>query len=81
MKAKELDEKFDNNENVLEYFDLTNIRRPGWENQELNIEFPKWMIQAIEREARRLGVNSESLIKVWIGERLEKHLAVAMTDE
>ncbi|WP_377477673.1 MAG: hypothetical protein P2A85_03930 [Microcoleus anatoxicus] len=39
------------------------------------------MIQAIEREARRLGVNSESLIKVWIGERLEKHLAVAMTDE
>jgi hypothetical protein len=80
MKAKELDEKFDNNENVLEYFDLTNIRRPGWENQELNIEFPQWMIQAIEREARRLGVNSESLIKVWIGERLEKYLAVAVTD-
>ncbi|MDJ0658766.1 MAG: hypothetical protein QNJ42_04675 [Crocosphaera sp.] len=36
MKAEELDEKFDNNEDVLEVFDLSTLKRPGLENQQVN---------------------------------------------
>ncbi len=72
MKAEELDEKFDNNEDVLEYFDLSSFRRPGLETQPINIDFPQWMIDKLDREAKKLGIERQALIKVWIAEHLDK---------
>ena len=71
-KASEFDEKFDAGEDITQYLDLTKVRRPGQQQKRVNVDFPTWMIQSLDREARRLGVARQSLIKVWIAERLEK---------
>ena len=72
MKAKTLDKKFDDGQNVLKHFDLSKGTRPGQEQKRVNVDFPIWMIQRLDKEAKRLGVPRQSLIKVWIAERLER---------
>jgi hypothetical protein len=72
MKAKELDEKFDRGEDVTSHLDLTKIRRPNQEPRRVNVDFPVWMIDSLDREAKRLGITRQALIKVWIAERLER---------
>jgi hypothetical protein len=72
MKAKEIDKKFDEGENISEYLDITKARRPGQEQKRVNVDFPLWMIHLLDKEARRLGVPRQSIIKVWVAERLEK---------
>jgi hypothetical protein len=73
MKVKEFDKKFDDGENILNQLDLTEAKRPGRDQKRVNVDFPIWMIQRLDREARRLGVPRQSLIKIWIAERLEHH--------
>ncbi len=73
MKAKEFDKKFDDGENILKHLDLTEAKRPGLDQKRVNVDFPIWMIQRLDKEARRLGVPRQSLIKIWIAERLEQH--------
>jgi len=70
MKAEELDKKFDNGEDVLEFFDLSTLRRPGLETKPVNVDFPQWMVDALDKEAQRLGIQQQALIKVGIAERL-----------
>lgn len=72
MKAKEFDKKFDDGENILKYLDVRKAKRPGREQKRVNVDFPLWMIQQLDKEARRLGVPRQSLIKIWIAERLEQ---------
>jgi hypothetical protein len=72
MKAKELDKKFDEGLPLLEHFDLSRSIRPGHQQKRVNVDFPLWMIRRLDKEAKRLGVPRQSLIKVWIAERLEK---------
>jgi hypothetical protein len=72
MKAKDLDKKFDAGEDITEFLDLSKARRPGQEQKRVNVDFPVWMIHLLDREARRLGVPRQSIIKIWIAERLEK---------
>lgn len=71
MKSKEFDKKFDDGEDVSEFLDFSKAIRPGREQKRVNVDFPVWMIQSLDREARRLGVPRQSVIKVWIAERLE----------
>ena len=70
MKAKELDALFDEGNDIVEYLDTTQLRRPGHEQRRINVDFPTWMIDALDREASRLGVTRQSIIKMWIAERL-----------
>lgn len=72
MKAKELDKKFDEGEDVSKYLDIKKARRPAQEQKRVNVDFPLWMIQLLDKEAKRLGVPRQSIIKVWVAERLEK---------
>ncbi|MBA4371891.1 MAG: CopG family transcriptional regulator [Thermodesulfovibrio sp.] len=72
MKAKELDKKFDGGEDISQYLDLTKAKRPEQEQKRVNVDFPLWMIHSLDKEARRLGVPRQSIIKVWVAERLEK---------
>jgi hypothetical protein len=71
MKAEDFDRKFDDGEDVTSYLDLSKARRPEQEQKRVNVDFPIWMIHSLDREAKRLGVPRQSLIKVWIAERLE----------
>jgi hypothetical protein len=72
MDAEDLDQKFDDGEDITPYLDLTKTRRPNREQRRVNVDFPSWMVDALDREAGRLGVTRQSIIKVWIAERLEK---------
>lgn len=72
MKAKELDKKFDAGEDISEHLDLANARRPQQDQKRVNVDFPLWMIQQLDKEAKRLGVPRQSIIKVWVAERLQK---------
>ncbi len=72
MKASELDQRFDDGEDITTELDLGKVRRPDREQRRVNVDFPVWMIDSLDREARRLGVTRQSIIKVWIAERLEK---------
>lgn len=71
MKANTFDKKFDKGENITKYLDLSAATRPGQEQKRVNVDFPTWMIHRLDREAKRLGVPRQSLIKIWIAERLE----------
>ena len=76
MKAKDLDKIFDDGDvDINDYLDLTKALRPDQEQKRVNVDFPVWMIERLDREAGRLGVPRQSLIKVWIGEHLENSKA------
>jgi hypothetical protein len=72
MRAEEFDRKFDAAEDVTDELDLAGLRRPALEQRRVNVDFPSWMIESLDREARRLGVTRQSIIKIWIAERLER---------
>jgi hypothetical protein len=72
MKAKELDKIFDEGKRILDQFDLSKARRPNQEQKRVNVDFPLWMIQSLDKEAKRLGVPRQSIIKIWLAERLHK---------
>ncbi len=72
MKAKEFDKKFDEGADVSQYLDLSTARRPGQEQKRVNVDFPLWMVRLLDKEAKRLGVPRQAIIKVWVAERLEK---------
>lgn len=71
MKAKDLDKIFDDGEvDITDYLDLSAAFRPGHDQKRVNVDFPTWMIDKLDHESSRLGVPRQSLIKVWIAERL-----------
>ncbi|MBI5633131.1 MAG: CopG family transcriptional regulator [Nitrospirae bacterium] len=72
MKAKDIDRKFDQGEDITRHLDMSKARRPEQEQKRVNVDFPLWMINLLDKEARRLGVPRQSIIKVWVAERLEK---------
>jgi len=71
MKGNELDKRFDAGEDVTELLDFSKARRPLQGHKRVNVDFPAWMVQSLDKEAKRLGVPRQSLIKVWIADRLE----------
>ena len=72
MKAKKFDSDFDSGKDVTEALDLSKIHRPLQEQKRVNVDFPTWMIASLDREASRLGVTRQSIIKIWLAERLEQ---------
>jgi hypothetical protein len=72
IKAKDFEKKFDSGDDVTKYLDLSRARRPGHEQRRVNVDFPVWMIESLDREASRLGVPRQSLIKVLIARHLEE---------
>jgi hypothetical protein len=70
MKADEFDKKFDDGEDVSEYLDVDNAKRPAQEQKRVNVDLPAWMIKSLDKEAKRVGVTRQSMIKLWIAERL-----------
>ena len=73
MKAKDFDKKFDDNmDDVVGDLDAPKAKRPHQEQKRINVDFPVWMIDSLDKEASRLGVTRQSIIKVWLAERLEQ---------
>lgn len=72
MKAETFDRKFDSGEDITGELDLAKATRPGLQSRRVNVDFPGWMVEGLDREARRMGVTRQSVIKVWLSERLEQ---------
>jgi hypothetical protein len=72
LKAKELDEKFDaDKDDIIGELDLSSAKRVNQPQKRVNVDFPLWMVESLDKEASRLGVTRQSIIKVWLAERLE----------
>ena len=72
MKASKFDEKFDDGESIIAELDVAHARRRGEEARRINVDFPAWMVESLDKEARRLGVTRQSIIKIWLAERLQQ---------
>ena len=77
MKAKTFDRKFDAGEKIVAHLDLNKARRIGTDAKRVNVDFPAWMVDSLDREARRLGVTRQSLIKLWLADKLVQPAAAA----
>ncbi len=71
-KAKDFDDAFDRGDDVTKYLDKSKVRRVNEELRRVNIDFPAWVISSLDREARRLGVTRQSLVKMWIAEKFDQ---------
>ncbi len=74
MKATEFDKKFEEGGELLESLDLSKAKRPMQKQKRVNVDFPTWMIDSLDREASRVGVTRQSIIKIWLAERLESQV-------
>ena len=72
MKAKKFDSDFDSGKDISSSLNLSKIKKPNQEQKRVNVDFPTWMIDSLDKEAARLGVTRQSIIKVWLAERLEE---------
>ena len=72
MKAEEFDKLFDEGKDITHLLDLSSARRPNQDLKRVNVDFPIWMVNKLDREAKRLGVARQSIIKIWLAERLER---------
>ncbi len=73
MKASDFDKRFDAGEDVTALLDMKLARRPNLDPKRVNVDFPAWMVDSLDREARRRGITRQSLIKFWLADRLENH--------
>ncbi|MEI9926449.1 MAG: CopG family antitoxin [Sphingomonas sp.] len=71
ISAEELDRRFDDGEDMSDYFDFANAKRPGLESKRVNVDFPAWMVQRLDNQAKKRGVTRQALIKMWLADRLE----------
>jgi len=78
MKAKTFDREFDAGRSVAGSLDLGSARRVRQTPRRVNVDFPSWMVEQLDREASRVGVTRQSIIKMWLAERLERYHAPAV---
>ena len=79
MKAEEFDHLFDDGESIIEYLDLTQIKLSNSEEQIISLEFPSWMIEALNKESQRLNLPLQVIVKGWIEEKLASSNSVQIT--
>ena len=72
MNSSEFDQRFDAGDSILEALDLDAARRPRLQQKRVNVDLPLWMVEQLDRDATSLGVTRQSIIKVWLSERLEQ---------
>jgi predicted DNA binding CopG/RHH family protein len=75
ISAEEFDRRFDAGEDMTPYLDMSTARRPGIEPKRINVDFPFWMVEALDREAAKMGITRQSLIKVVVHEHLQAKMS------
>jgi len=70
ISAEEFDVLFDESADIIEYLSLEESDRPGLKQRRVSVDFPTWMVQALDKEAERLGITRQSVIKYWISEKI-----------
>ena len=78
VNSSEFDRRFDDGESIIEVLDVAAARRQRLEQKRVNVDFPLWMVEQLDQEANRLGVTRQSIIKVWLAERLERPKSIGV---
>lgn len=81
MKANTFDQKFDDGDDITPVLDFSKAKRVMQTQKRVNVDFPTWMVDSLDREASKLGVTRQSVIKVWLAERLEKSASSALATQ
>ena len=71
MKAKKFEQQFDEGADITASLDLSKAKHVLQAQKRVNVDFPTWMVDSLDREASKLGVTRQSVIKVWLAERLQ----------
>ena len=72
MRAKEFDKKFESGEDLTDDLDFSKSRRVNQEAKRVNIDFPLWVVEQLDKQSKRLGITRQALVKVWIAEKLKE---------
>ena len=72
IEAKDIDKKFDDGQDISKHLKLNKAKRPEQSQKRVNVDFPLWMLNSLDREAKRIGVTRQSIIKLWLAEHLQK---------
>jgi hypothetical protein len=72
MKAKDFDKKFESGEELTNQIDFSKARRVNQESKRVNIDFPLWVVEQLDKQSKRLGITRQALVKVWIAEKLKE---------
>jgi hypothetical protein len=72
ITAEEFDRRFDEGEDITPFIDKSSLRRPGLEARRVNVDFPEWIIEKLDVQSMLIGVSRQSLIKLWISERVQQ---------
>jgi len=75
IATEEFDRRFDDGEDITDFLDWEQAKRPGLEQRRVNVDLPVWMIGSLDLEAKRIGVTRQSIVKVWLSERLKSEQA------
>jgi hypothetical protein len=70
INAEEFDILFEQGDDLVEYLAMEKAERPGLKQRRVSVDFPAWMVQALDREAKRMGITRQSVIKYWISEKI-----------
>ncbi len=71
MKAREFDAKFEAGDDLTEHLDFSKAHRVNQEIRRVTIDFPSWVVEGLDKQAKRLGITRQDLVKLWIAEKLE----------
>jgi len=80
MRARDFDARFDDGEDISDALDVDRAERSSRKQRRVNVDIPTWMIESLDHEAERLGITRQSIIKMWLGERLERQNASRGSD-
>ncbi len=77
ITTEEFDTKFDNQEDISSYLDETKSTKLAdfdktIKTKKINVDFPENILIQLDQEAKKIGVTRQSIIKVWIAERLKE---------
>ncbi len=73
MKTEDFDKAFDEGSDLIdEAVQWDKGFRPNLETRRVNIDFPLWMIKALDREAARLGIARQAVIKTWTAHMIDQ---------
>nr|WP_236029459.1 MULTISPECIES: antitoxin [Bifidobacterium] len=74
IAGEQLDEMFDNGEDVLDYFDMDHAvveHHPPLEKR-VTFTMPAWMVSELDKEASELAISRNAVVNTWIAERLRR---------
>jgi len=73
MKASKIDKVFDDNqEDILEHFDISQLKVINEDLKRVNIDIPVWMINSLDKEAKHIGISRQAVIKMWLADKLRQ---------